>query len=267
MSRMPSLVFIAGAGILVLATGLVAACAATEPADDARSLEGKTWHATEITGVTSVLTEEGSEATAIFSDGQVTGSGTVNRFRATYSTRPGNEITISQAASTQMAGPPDAMAQEQAYLAALHRAATYEVSGGSLLLLDDQGRTLVAYDEVQPTELTGTQWEAIAYNNGRGGLQSVALSSSISAVFGSDGTLAGNATINEYSTTYSVTGESQMTIDDQIRSTQMAGPEELMTQESAYLAALPKTATYTIEGDVLWLRDAEGAALAQFLAK
>jgi heat shock protein HslJ len=47
----------------------------------------------------------------------------------------------------------------------------------------------------------------------------------------------------------------------------MAGPEELMKQESAYLAALPKTATYTIEGDELWLRDASGAALAHYVAK
>ncbi len=58
-----------------------------------------------------------------------------------------------------------------------------------------------------------------------------------------------------------------MTVDPEIATTMMAGPEELMTQEAAYLAALPKTATYTIEGDELWLRDADGAALAHYVAE
>ena len=40
-----------------------------------------------------------------------------------------------------------------------------------------------------------------------------------------------------------------------------------MKQEAAYLAALPKTATYTIEGDELWLRDPDGAALAHYVAR
>jgi heat shock protein HslJ len=57
-----------------------------------------------------------------------------------------------------------------------------------------------------------------------------------------------------------------MSIDAAIATTRMAGPEELMRQEAAYLAALPQTATYSIEGDDLWLRDADGAALAQYVA-
>ena len=58
-----------------------------------------------------------------------------------------------------------------------------------------------------------------------------------------------------------------MSIDEKIRSTQMAGPADQMQQEAAYLAALPRTATFTIEGDELWLRDSSGAALAQYVAK
>ena len=58
-----------------------------------------------------------------------------------------------------------------------------------------------------------------------------------------------------------------MAIDANIVSTEMAGPEDLMQQESAYPAALPKAATYTIEGDELWLRDSGGAALAHYVAK
>jgi hypothetical protein len=40
-----------------------------------------------------------------------------------------------------------------------------------------------------------------------------------------------------------------------------------MRHEAAYLAALPKTATYSIEGEALWLRDVDGAAPAHYVAK
>jgi len=165
-----------------------------------------------------------------------------------------------------MAGPPEAMAQEQAYFAALTRATQYAVTADSLTLLDDQGATLVRYAVVQPVTLEGAAWDALAYNNGKGALQSLAADSAITATFGSDGRLAGNAGINQYSTTYATTGDA-MTIDATIVSTKIAGPEDLMRQEASYLAALPETATYTIEGDELWLRDSTGAALAHYVAR
>jgi heat shock protein HslJ len=235
-------------------------------ADNSKALEGKVWKATAISGVTAVLTEKGNEVTAAFVAGQLSGSGGVNRYTASYETQSGDKITISQPAATLMAGPPAAMAQEQAYFAALTKATKFAVTADSLMLMDDQGTTLVRYAVVQPTTLEGTAWHALAYNNGKGALQGLAASSAITAKFGADGRLAGNAGINQYSTTYTTSGDA-MSIDAQIVSTQMAGPADLMKQEAAYLAALPKTATYTIEGDELWLRDSTGAALAHYVAK
>ena len=235
-------------------------------ADNSKALEGKIWKATEIAGVTTVFTEKGTEVTAAFAVGELSGSGGVNRYTAPYETRAGDEITIAQPAATMMAGPPQAMAQEQAYFAALTKATQYAVASDSLTLMDHQGTVLVRYAVVQPTTLEGTEWDALAYNNGKGGLQSLAPSSAITATFGSDGSLAGNATINQYTTTYTTSGKT-MSIDAEIVATKMAGPADLMEQESAYLAALPKAATYTIEGDELWLRDSTGAALAHYVAK
>ena len=208
-------------------------------ADDGASLEGKIWKATEIEGVTAVLTEEGTEVTAAFAAGELSGSGGVNRYTAAYETRSGGKIEISQPAATLMAGPPKAMAQEQAYFAALTKATQYAVTADALTLMDDDGATLVRYAVVQPTALEGTEWDALAYNNGKGGLQSLAASSAITATFGSDGSLAGNAGVNRYSTTYTTSGDT-MSIDAAIATTEMAGPQELMQQEAAYLAALPR---------------------------
>jgi heat shock protein HslJ len=250
----------------LVALVLLVSSGCSSGADDSKALEGRVWKATEIAGVTTVLSGKGTEVTAAFAAGAGELAGGVNRYTATYETQAGEKITISQPAATLMAGTPEAMAQEQAYFAALTRATKYAVTADALTLTDDQGTTLVRYAVVQPTTLEGTEWQALAYNNGKGGLQSLAASSAISARFGADGSLAGNASINQYSTKYTTSGET-MSIDAQIVSTQMAGPADLMQQEAAYLAALPKTATYTIEGDELWLRDSSGAALAQYVAK
>jgi heat shock protein HslJ len=232
---------------------------------DVEALGGAVWRAVEITGVTTPPAD-GAEATATFEGGVVSGSGGVNRYTAAYTTEEPDGITIEQPAATLMAGPEDAMAQEQAYFAALAAAASFAVDGSSLTLMDDQGATLVRFEVAVPTPLEGTAWQALAYNNGKGALQSLTIDSSITAVFGEDGSLSGNASVNQYSTAYSTAGE-EMSLDAQIVTTKMAGPPELMEQEAAYLAALPQTATYTIEGDELWLRDAEGAALAHYVAE
>lgn len=257
---------------MIVVASLAAGCGGGSEADDSAALSGKRWVASDIAGVDSVLPPEQGQATAIFESAAVSGSGTINRFTASYETGPGNSIQISAMASTEMAGPPEAMAQEAAYFAALQNAATYSVTSDSLELRDGAGEVLVTYQAVEPTPLTGTEWQATAYNNSKGGLQSLAAGSTITAVFGEDGTLSGNAGINQYNTTYTISTEQEvgsdgaMTIDAAIITTKMAGPEELMTQEAAYLTALPQTATYTVDGSELWLRDADGAALAHYIA-
>ena len=257
----PSLV---AAGLFALALLVGSGC--SSGADNSKALEGKVWKATEIAGVTTVLAGKGAEVSAAFAAGELSGSGGVNRYTATYVAQAGDLIEISQPAATLMAGTPEATAQEQAYFAALTKATKFAVTADSLTLIDDQGATLVRYAVVQPTALEGAAWRALAYNNGKGGLQSLAASSAITATFGSDGSLAGDAGVNRYSTTYTTSGDA-MSIAAQIVSTQMAGPADLMRQEAAYLAALPRTATYTIEGDELWLRDSSGAALAHYVAE
>jgi heat shock protein HslJ len=189
----------------------------------------------------------------------------VNTYSAGYTVTPPDGLTISQPAATLMAGPEDAMAQEAAYFEALAKATTFAVTADRLTLSDEAGNVVVSYAVLEPTALEGTEWQALAYNNGKGGLQSVAADGEITALFGADGSLAGNASVNQYSTTYTTSGET-MTIKAEIMTTKMAGSDELMAQEAAYLAALPKTATYAIEGDELWLRDAEGAVLAHYAA-
>jgi heat shock protein HslJ len=259
------------AGACLIAALAVAGCSSSAGSDaqgggeDVALLGSAGWQATEIGGHAALTGAEAPDVTAIFAAGKLSGSGGVNRYTATYEASADGAMTVSTPAATMMAGPPAAMQQEQSYFAALEKVGKFSVSADALTLMDDQGSVLLRYQAQQPTALQGTTWEALAYNNGKQALVSLAASSSITAEFAEDGSLTGDASVNRYTTTYATSGET-MTIDAAIATTKKAGPEELMRQEAAYLAALPQTATYSIEGRDLWLRDVDGAALAHYVA-
>jgi len=259
------------AACLVALVALAAACGSTQGSSEtspasSSALVGPVWKATEVAGTAVPSGDAATEITAVFADGQVSGSGGVNRYNAGYETPSPDGISIGTIAATQMAGPSAAMKQEAAYFAALAAASSYSATADSLTLADDQGTTLVRFESVPPTALQDTEWHALAYNNGKDALVGITAAGDITAVFAADGTLSGNASVNRYSTTYTTSGAS-MTIDAAIATTKKAGDDKLMKQEAAYLAALPTTATYTIEGDELWLRDASGAAVAHYVAR
>lgn len=269
----PKVTLLAVVGIVFCLPPALAACGSSgssvgqsSPSSSPASLESTDWRATEIAGSAALSGPDAPEVTAVFASSTVSGSAGVNKYSASYTTTSGGGITISTPTATTMAGPPAWMTQEQAYFTALAKATRYAATANALTLTDDQGTVLVRYAAQQAVSLGGTTWDALAYNNGKQALVSLEASSSITAVFGADGTLTGNATINHYSTGYKTSGDT-MSIDAAIAASKKAGPEKLMQQEAAYLAALPKTATYGIEGDELWLRDASGAALALYKAK
>ena len=206
-----------------------------------------------------------TQITALFRDGQFGGNSGCNGTGGNYKL-DGSSITIELGMSTMMSCGPEIDAQEQAYQANLGNAATYQVNGDKMEMADASGQTILVYSVLEPASLTGTLWQATGYNNGSGGVVSVAADSEITAVFGEDGTLAGSSSgCNSYSTSYSVDGNS-ISIEPIMAATMMACPEPLMAQETQYLAALPNAATYEIIGDKLELRDAEGALQASYVA-
>lgn len=76
-----------------------------------------------------------------------------------------------------------------------------------------------------------------------------------------DGRAAGNASVNRFSTRYTLEGSKLTILPGAL--TRMAGPPELMAQEDAYMKALPKVDSYRIEGNRLELLGA-GEVLARF---
>jgi heat shock protein HslJ len=106
------------------------------------------------------------------------------------------------------------------------------------------------------TPLTGTNWLLTARSTFGARLGTVTLT----AQFGTDGTLAGDAACNRYSTTYT-TRSSRLSIAKTTATTLAAcggGADRVAT---AYLAALPDVRSFAISGATLTLRGRRGVKL------
>ena len=247
------------------------ATASTMPASEAAgdtTLTGTYWTLSSYANADGAMVNvlPGTDVTAVFAqNGSLAGNAGCNTYTTSYEV-DSNTISISDAiAATMMMCPEPIMQQETAYLANLTAAASFAIAGDTLTLSDASGTATAVFTAQQPTSLAGTNWEVTGYNNGKEAVVSVILDTSITAVFGEDGTLSGNASCNTYSAPYEVDGRN-ITIGMGI-TTMMACPGDgVMEQETAYLAAIATAATYSIQGDVLELRTADGALAVSYAA-
>jgi heat shock protein HslJ len=252
----------------VLAAGALGGAAA--PAF-AAELEGAPWRLVSYAGPGGqqrpVL--PGTEVTATFQQGQLSGSAGCNEYNAGYQVTPdAGLLRISPAAATQRfcTEPAGVMQQETAYLQALGRVARYALLGDDLTLRDAAGAVLLAYTPQPQAPLVGTDWVAQSYNNGLGGVVSLVAGTEITARFAAGG-LAGSAGCNPYLAGYTAAGAA-LTITLPVSTRRAcAEPPGVMEQEAAYLAALPTTARYRIEGDRLTLERDDGARVASYRAR
>jgi heat shock protein HslJ len=157
-----------------------------------------------------------------------------------------------------------AVAVEADYLARLDEAATFSVGQGTMTMSNGAGEVVLSYTEAAPITLTGTDWSATGINTGTGAVSGLVAGTTVTAVFGDDGTISGNAGCNTYNGTYAVSGKT-MTIGP-LATTRMACEPDVSKQEANYLEALGRVTTYTIRGDQLELRDADGALQAGYTA-
>ncbi len=79
-------------------------------------------------------------------DEEVWGTIGVNRFTAAYELS-GDEISFSEVASTELPGPPEAVEQEEHFIAALEAAASVEVRDRTLTISDSNGAVLMVLTE------------------------------------------------------------------------------------------------------------------------
>lgn len=248
----------------VTVTGGAAAPATAAAATPAASgLAGVDWKLTGYRDADGNTATPVAEVTLAFANGQLTGNTGCNGYTAGY-TIDGDQITFEPGVSTMMACEDPVNAQETAVRANLEKAASFSVAGGKLTLSDAEGTVLLTFEAQQPVALVGTPWQATMVNNNQQAVTGLIEGTTITANFSADGNVSGKAGCNNYFGGYQVDGD-KLTIG-QLGSTMMAcvEPAGVMEQESAYLAQLAKAATYSIHGDQLEIRDADGALIASY---
>ncbi len=137
------LLMAAGVAVILMFTG----CRAGERGsmDPMASLSGE-WTLDWMQGTGPVAPSTGRPAPSITiaTDGKVTGFTGVNRMSSSLDTARAakGEFAMGPAASTRMAGPPEAMQLETNFLGALQRATRYRINGDHLVLSDASGEVL-----------------------------------------------------------------------------------------------------------------------------
>lgn len=250
---------------VVLAGTAIFALAACSSTGERASLEGTPWALESYQNadgeIVGALPDSGARAE--FENGEVSGTSGCNRFFGAYEV-DGDLISIGSLGSTLMACPEPLMDQEFGFMTSLQSAATYEMSGDTLTISNNDGEVVVTFVESKPLSLTATSWIANGVNNGRGGVQSIVIGNEITAVFGGDGSLSGSTGCNNYSGNYEVDGEEMSIGPLAVTERFCEAPEGTMDQETEYLAALQTVANWSIDGDVLDLRTSEGSRAASY---
>lgn len=223
------------------------------------ALEGVAWHLTR-----GILIPPDTTITARFVDGTVAGHAGVNRYRAEY-VIDGHGLRIGPAATTRMAGPPDAAAAEGAFLTLLEATAGFR--------LGDEGRTLGLTDAVgdetlgfaaapKVAEAIVGRWD-VRFVRRDSALVSPSAGTSPWLEFDAAGRVAGHAAVNRVHGSARVDGDRLFL--GPLASTRMAGPPEAMDDEAALLEALEQVTALRLDGDDLELLDADGETRVQLV--
>ena len=127
------------AAILVALVALLSGCGGEDNAPDAPTMLEGSWKLETLNGAAS---DPAVPSTLSMDDGAATGNAGLNTFNGSYDAPSNGVLTFGPLASTQMAGPDNAMQQEQAFLKALDDTKKFTTEDGALVLMDDGGAKL-----------------------------------------------------------------------------------------------------------------------------
>jgi heat shock protein HslJ len=202
-----------------------------------------------------------AEVTIGFSNGRVQGRAACNSYGGGYQARDDGSISFEGFAVTMMACDEPLMALERAYLPTLADVSAFTMD--RTLVLSGNGVELTYRPQAspEPLPLVGTAWRLTSIASGTA-VSSTVAGSEITAGFDADGTASGSAGCNRYHATYT-TSDGSLSFGP-FATTKMMCPDDVMTQEQAFLTAMGEVAGYSIDGSTLTLVDGAGAMLLDF---
>ncbi len=234
--------------LLALALGLVA-CSSGDGSGG--ELDGTTWVLRSYAnGGTLEIVPDGLYADARFRGARVDGFAGCNDYGA-LARADGRTLLISQAHATQKACSDVLMTFESTYLTVLHDSRFYGIRADTLKIFGPGGQAILVFDAAPKNPMLGS-WIVDSYATGPGS-QTVPISGTeLTAVFGITN-VGGSSGCNRYDGTYGTNGT--VVRVGRLATTRMACADDVMNQESAFLAALQGAALVERRGETLVLRD------------
>jgi heat shock protein HslJ len=222
------------------------------------SISGTSWNVQAYVdqqgNLTSVI--QGTQPTLSFvTDRAFSGDTGCNSFSGSY-TVSGASIAFGNMSTTLQACIDPIAEQEQAYLTALSNSTSYKFSDARLILSDANGNQQVILTRAS-TSLDGTAWRVLSINTGNQAVTSVVGGSLVTLYFGDNGVATGSTGCNNFRTLY-VSDTPSLSFGPVV-TTRLACSDTLATQEQAFLAALAASSIYSVSGNNLTVRDANGA--------
>ena len=202
---------------------------------------------------------QGRQLTLNFEQNKINGSTGCNSYSGSYTGKSDGRWHIEDISATEMAcSPNQVMVQERQFFAALQSATAYEIIDEKLTLNNAEGQALAIFTAPNQ-ELEGTSWLVTEYNSDAG-LTSIIPGSTLSASFGTDRRVTGDAGCNRYFAAYTASASSKSINIVQVGLTRMlCQPADAMVQEGNFTTALKAATTYHIVGRHLTLNKADGS--------
>jgi heat shock protein HslJ len=246
--------------LLVGAIVLSAMACSGSSAGTGGPIEGTTWKLTSYdVGGTSTTVPADVFVDARFATGTVAGSSGCNIYGGP-ATVTGSALKVGQLTGTLIACEGPEADVETAYLAHLGTAASFTATADGLTIYDPDGKASLVYAAGPANPLIG-EWVVTGFNNGKGGVNSPAVGTTLTATFTAD-SVSGSGGCNTFTGSYKLDG-TNVTIGP-LASTQMACEQAVMDQEAAFLAALQTPSTVEQGGANVSLRDATGSTQVTF---
>ncbi|MCA9900922.1 MAG: META domain-containing protein [Anaerolineales bacterium] len=226
-------------------------------ADEVTSdLEGTNWVLKSLTtesAITSSVIDP--EITAVFQDGQLTGSAGCNSYFGGYEI-DGSALTLSEMGITAMACDEARNEREGEFLAALQTVTGYRLDGDKLMLLDADGNTVIEMqvaavmdEETAVSDQLLGIWQWQAFEDSASGDESNDITVSNPANYTlellTDGTYAIQADCNSGGGQYTASGSS-LTLEAGPITLAECGPESLY---NLFILRLNEVVTYVIDSD------------------
>lgn len=223
----------------------------------AGAIEGTAWQLTRVGGLApEALAASSKPPTMRLEQGRLQGFGGCNRLSGNYSV-DGDRLTVGALAGTMMICDESVMAVETAFAKALGGVLRIRVADGKLTLAPEAGsESLLEFTAAAPQQLEDIVWEVTGYNNGRSAVVSPKLGTTLTVRFDA-GSLTGHAGCNRFRATYTLDG-ARLQVDSAVATTRKHCEDEVMQQESEFLAAVRSAVVWAIDFGMLDMHRADG---------